>query len=152
MKIAHTFIGFLLLVWWWYDISWMLYSIEWWYDLIDDCIPLACNSSWWFSNFWVIWFCHLLSRSLLVGPPFKDPSTLSTVGWFWPIWLVCFHEYFVLWCLSCHSPSSYKVSSWYLMFWLGFGGCDSLTTICISPWYFLLKNSWIEMRLGGSHP
>ena len=38
------------------------------------------------------------------------------------------------------------------MFWLGFGGCDTLTTLCLSPWSFLLKTSWIGMRREGFSP
>ena len=50
-------------------------------------------------------------------PPFRGWLFLTTL-------IGLFHEDCVLWCLSCHSPSSYEVSSWYLLFWLGFGGCD----------------------------
>ena len=35
-------------------------------------------------------FYHLLLGSLLAGPPFKDPSTLSKVGCFLPLLLVFF--------------------------------------------------------------
>ena len=38
------------------------------------------------------------------------------------------------------------------MFWLDFGGCDSSTTLFISPQSFLLSTSWIDMRLGESPP
>ena len=129
------------------DGEYFLFLICWTFDIIVDYIPLSWDASLWFSNLWFIWFYHLLLGSLLVGPPFKDPSTLSKVGCFRPLWLVCFHEYCFPWFLSCHSLSSDEVSIVYLMFWMGFGGCDSSTTLFPSPWHFLLKTSWIDMIL-----
>ena len=38
------------------------------------------------------------------------------------------------------------------MFWLDFGGCDSLTNRSLSPYIFLIQTSWIDMRPRGFLP
>ena len=95
--------------WWWlFPISFILY-----FDLIDNCIILAWDAYLWFSNFWVIWFYHLLLGSLLVGPPFKDPSTLSEVGYFWPIWLVFFTRilFYDAYYVIPHPPMKFQANT-----------------------------------------
>ena len=111
-----------IMVWYFMDdfLNWLIVNIS--YFLYVDLLSLfmilflLLGILLWFINFWVIWFYHGILGSLLASPPFKDPYTLLDFGCFLPLSLVYFHEYFVLWCLSCHSPFSYEVSSWYFMF------------------------------------
>ena len=119
-----------------------LYPTCWSYNIIDYCIPFSWDSFLWFSNLWVMWFYPLLSRRFPVGSPLKYPSNLSKVGCFWPLWLFIFISialYGVYHAIP-HSPIKFQVDTLY-MFWLDFGGSESLTTLCISTWYFLLKTS-----------
>lgn len=124
----------------WYDCSWILWVIElmvtmplsWFFEWYGDCILVAWNASWWCSDFWVNWSYHLPSRSLLASLPFQRPFHPSEVGCYITL-IDFFSKEYVLWCLSCHVPSSYEDSSLYLVIWLGSWCCDFSNSTFLSP-------------------